>query len=245
MKAMKSNSKGWNTLVLCGALMLPGWAQSSEQKPAEKPAAQAEAKPPAEKSGEKSADATKPGEKPAARAAAATPAITSKPAPAVDPDYVIGIEDVLAVNVWREQEMSRVVTVRPDGKITLPLLGEFEADGQTPKKLETAILAKLSTLVTNPEVSVIVQEIRSQKFNIVGEVQKPGTYPIAGTTTVLDAIAMAGGFKEFARPKKMYILRKHRDGGTVKISVNYDKVIKGETPEQNMKLETKDTLVVP
>ncbi len=180
-----------------------------------------------------------------AAAAKAKPEITSKPAPPVDPDYLIGIDDVLAVNVWREAEMSRVVSVRPDGKITLPLLGEFEAGGQTPKKLEEAILKKLQTLVTNPEVSVIVQEIRSQKYNVVGEVAKPGTYMISGTTTILDAIAMAGGFKEFARPKKMYILRKQRDGSTVRIAVNYAKVIKGEAPEQNIKLETRDTVVVP
>jgi len=167
-----------------------------------------------------------------------------RPLPPTDPDYVIGVEDVLAINVWREPEMSRVVIVRPDGKITLPLLGEFEADGMTPKKLEAVIVKKLETLVTNPDVSVIVQEIRSRKFNVVGEVARPGSYPLSSNMTILDAIALAGGFKDFARPKKMYVLRQHKDG-SVKISINYPKVLKGEAPQQNLKLEARDTIVVP
>lgn len=167
-----------------------------------------------------------------------------RPMAPVDPDYVIGVEDVLAVNVWREPEMSRVVIVRPDGKITLPLLGEFEADGMTPKKLEAVITKKLETLVTNPDVSVIVQEIRSRKFNVIGEVARPGSYPLTNNMTVLDAIALAGGFKDFARPKKMYVLRQHKDS-TVRISVNYPKVLKGEAPQQNLRLEARDTIVVP
>jgi polysaccharide biosynthesis/export protein len=170
---------------------------------------------------------------------------SGKSTPKVDPDYVIGVEDVLAINVWREQEMSRTVSVRPDGKITLPLLGEFEADGKTPKQLEEIILKKLQTLVTNPEVSVIVQEIRSQKFNIVGEVNKPGTYVLSSSMTVLDAIALAGGFRDFAKTKKMYVLRRERDGSTARIPVNYNKIINGGSPEQNVRLVSRDTLVVP
>ncbi|HUS18112.1 MAG TPA: polysaccharide biosynthesis/export family protein [Terriglobales bacterium] len=171
--------------------------------------------------------------------------VAAKPLPKVDPDYVIGVEDVLAINVWREPEMSRSVSVRPDGKITLPLLGEFDADGKTPTQLEAGILKKLQTLVTNPEVSVIVHEIRSQKFNIVGEVNKPGTYALSSSMTVLDAIALAGGFRDFAKPKKMYILRRSRDGVSSRIPVNYNKIIKGESLEQNVRLETRDTLVIP
>lgn len=210
-----------SSLLMVGmALPATGWQAAEEKKPAPLKVAQTAATVPA-------------------------PVVSSKPAPVVDPDYVIGVEDVLAISVWREPEMSRSVTVRPDGKITLPLLGEFEADGMTPKKLEAAILQKLQTLVTNPEVSVIVQDIRSQRFNVVGEVNKPGTFGLSSPMTVLDAIALAGGFKDFARPKKMYILRKFRDGSTVRISVNYNKIIKGEGPDQNIKLQTRDTLVVP
>lgn len=172
-------------------------------------------------------------------------AAAAKPAAGATPDYVIGVEDILGINVWREPEMSRTVAVRPDGKITLPLLGEFEADGKTPKELEAIIVQKIQTLVTNPEVSVIVQDIRSQKFNVVGEVMKPGTYVLSSRMTVLDAIAVSGGFKDFAKPKKMYILRKKRDGTSTRIPVNYSKIITGDAPEQNIALETRDTIVVP
>lgn len=219
------------------------WQTADEKKAAEKPAA-AEKAPAAtpDKAGEGApADKTAGSEKLPAKPQSG---ISMKPMPPEDPDYVIGVEDVLAINVWREPEMSRVVIVRPDGKITLPLLGEFEADGMTPRKLEAVIAKKLETLVTNPDVSVIVQEIRSRKFNVIGEVARPGTYALTNNMTVLDAIALAGGFKDFARPKKMYVLRQQKDG-SVRISVNYPKVLKGEAPQQNLKLEARDTVVVP
>lgn len=227
--------------VLLGTAMTAvAWQSADEKKPADKPAT-AEKAPVAtpNKAEEKAPEAA--GDKTPAKAQAG---ISSKPMAPADPDYVIGIEDVLAINVWREPEMSRVVIVRPDGKITLPLLGEFEANGLTPKKLEESLTKKLETLVTNPEVSVIVQEIRSRKFNVIGEVMRPGSYALTNTMTILDAIALAGGFKDFARPKKMYVLRQQKEG-TVRISVNYPKVLKGEAPQQNLKLEARDTIVVP
>jgi len=215
-------------LMLAAIMALPvAWGQSSPAKKAEDKTAAKSAAPVGDKAEAKTAE------------------VPAKPAVAVAPDYVIGVEDVLGINVWREPEMSRVVAVRPDGKITLPLLGEFEADGKTPKELEAIIVAKIQTLVTNPEVSVIVQEIRSQKFNVVGEVVKPGTYVLSSRMTVLDAIAVSGGFKDFAKPKKMYILRKRRDGTAIRIPVNYPKIISGDSPELNVTLETRDTIVVP
>ncbi len=218
----------WMPMVtLAGALALSGAAQG-QSSDATKPAA--------DKSAVKST---------AEGAAKSAPEIATKQAAAVTPDYVIGVEDVLGISVWREPEMSRTVAVRPDGKITLPLLGEFEADGKTPKELEALIIQKIQKLVTNPEVSVIVQDIRSQKFNVVGEVMKPGTYVLSSRMTVLDAIAVSGGFKDFAKPKKMYILRKRRDGTSTRIAVNYKKIITGDSPEQNLALETRDTIVVP
>jgi polysaccharide export outer membrane protein len=184
--------------------------------------------------------------KPESKAAAASekPAAGQTAAQA-DPDYVIGSEDVLMINVWREPEMSRSVTVRPDGKITLPLIGDFEAAGSTPRQLQDRLSKKLQTLVTNPEVSVIVQEIRSKSFNVIGEVGHPGTFPLSKSMTILDAIALSGGFKDYAKPNKMYVLRRSPDGKTTKIAVNYKKVVRGEAPEQNIELETRDTIVVP
>lgn len=160
-------------------------------------------------------------------------------------DYVIGIDDVLAINVWKETDLSRSVIVRPDGKITLPLAGEIEASGLTPRQLQDKLTKDLENYISKPVVTVIVQEARSQKFNIVGEIQKPGAYVLTNTVTVLDAIALAGGLREWAKAGSIYVLRKRSDGGVQKIPFNYKKVIKGDHPEQNIRLQAKDTVVVP
>jgi len=165
--------------------------------------------------------------------------------PAQRDDYVIGIDDVLAVNVWRENELSRPVIVRPDGKITLPLVGDVEARGLTPKQLQDKLTKDLENYISKPLVTVIVQEAKSQKFNIVGEIQKPSAYVLTNTVTVLDAIAMAGGLREWAKAGSIYILRRRSDGGVQKIPFNYKKVIKGDHPEQNVRLQPGDTVVVP
>ena len=166
-------------------------------------------------------------------------------APAQRDDYVIGIDDVLAINVWKETELSRPVIVRPDGKITLPLVGDIEASGLTPKQLQDRLTKDLENYISKPVVTVIVQEAKSQKFNIVGEIQRPGAYVMTNTVTVLDAIAQAGGLREWAKGGSIYILRKRTDGGVQKIPFNYKKVIKGDHPEQNIRLQAKDTIVVP
>jgi len=162
-----------------------------------------------------------------------------------DDSYVIGSGDVLAINVWNEPSLTRSSLVRPDGKISLPLVGEVQAAGQTPLLLEQNIAVKLRSYITEPQVTVMVQEINSQKYNILGRIAKPGSYLLSATTTVLDAIAQAGGFQDFAKQKDVYILRQNPGGGESRISFNYKDVIKGKHPEQNIKLEPRDTIVVP
>jgi polysaccharide export outer membrane protein len=159
-------------------------------------------------------------------------------------DYVIGESDMLAINVWHEQELSRVLPVRADGKISLPLIGDLTASGSTPAQLQAAIVEKLRSYMENPEVTVIVQEPRSQYFTVVGEVMKPGAYPLGQRLSVLDGLAMAGGFKDFAKIKRMYILRTNRDGTTGKMPFNYKKALGGDTA-QNFMLTARDTIVVP
>jgi polysaccharide biosynthesis/export protein len=159
--------------------------------------------------------------------------------------FVIGNDDVLAINVWKEPEVSRSVPVRSDGRISLPLVGEVEAAGRTPLKLEQDIAAKLKNYVSEPEVTVIVQQINSQKINILGMVAKPGSYPLTSSATVLDAIALAGGFRDFAKKKAIYVLRQNPDGTQTKLPFNYKDVIKGENLSQNVKLQPRDTIVVP
>ena len=162
-----------------------------------------------------------------------------------DDTYVIGADDVLAVNVWKEPDISRSVPVRSDGKISLPLAGEIQAAGQTPKQLEGDIAKKLSSYISDPDVTVIVQQVRSQKFNILGQVGRPGSYPLTGPVTVLDAIAQAGGFKDFAKQKSIYILRTNPDGTQSRLPFNYKDVIKGKNASQNVQIQARDTIVVP
>lgn len=162
-----------------------------------------------------------------------------------DAAYLIGSSDVLAITVWKEPEISKSVPVRPDGKISLPLVGELQAAGRTPLQLEQDIAAKLKTYITNPDVNVIVQQINSEKFNILGRVARPGSFPLTGTTTVLDAIATGGGFLDFAKQKGVYVLRQNSGGGQTRLPFNYKDVVKGKHPEQNIKLQAGDTVVVP
>ncbi|MFY9560058.1 MAG: polysaccharide biosynthesis/export family protein [Terriglobales bacterium] len=188
-----------------------------------------------------------PAPKPSADKQAAENRTGSQPAEKThsDDSYVIGADDVLAVNVWKEPDVTRSVPVRSDGKISLPLVGELQAAGQTPKQLEQEISKRLQSYISEPEVTVIVSESKSQRINILGMVAKPGTYLLTGSATVLDAIAMAGGFKDFAKKKSIYVLRANPDGTQKRIPFNYKEVIKGTNPEQNVKLLPGDTLVVP
>jgi len=160
-------------------------------------------------------------------------------------DYIIGSEDVLAVNVWKEPEISKVLPVRPDGKISLPLIGDTAASGLTPKQLQDNIEKNLEAYMSHPEVTVIVQEAKSQRFNIVGEVERPGSYNLGTPMTVLDAIAVAGGFRDFAKRSKVYVLRANPDGSHSRMPFNYKKVIKGRHSEENVELQAHDTIVVP
>jgi polysaccharide export outer membrane protein len=194
-----------------------------------------------------------------AQAASGTPAQPAESSPASQPtqnvvptatkahddSFVIGNDDVLAINVWKEPDVSRSIPVRSDGKISLPLVGEVQATGRTPLKLEQDIAARLKSYIAEPEVTVIVQQINSQKFNVLGMVNRPGSYPLSNSATVLDAIALAGGFRDFAKQKSIYVLRQNADGTDTKLPFNYKDVVKGHNPTQNIKLQPRDTIVVP
>ena len=180
----------------------------------------------------------------------AVAAATVQPGPpsatkAHDNSFVIGNDDHLTIDVWNEPEVTRSVPVRSDGKISLPLAGELQAAGRTPLQLENDIAAKLLNYITKPVVTVIVEQINSEKFNILGQVAKPGSYPLTAATTVLDGIATAGAFRDFAKQKGIYILRQNPGGGESRIPFNYKEVIKGKNSAQNIKLQPNDTIVVP
>lgn len=173
---------------------------------------------------------------------AGTNSATAKPH---NDTFVIGNDDLLAINVWKEPDISRSVPVRSDGMISLPLVGEVKAAGETPLKLEQDLAARLKNYIDEPEVTVIVQQINSQKFNILGQVNHPGSFVLSNSATVLDAIALAGGFRDFAKQKSIYVLRQAPDGSETRIPFNYKDVVKGKNPQQNVKLQPRDTVVVP
>jgi polysaccharide export outer membrane protein len=157
--------------------------------------------------------------------------------------FVIGLQDVLQVNVWKEPDHSvPQAVVRPDGKITMPLIGDIQAAGFTPKQLGENITERLKTILEIPSVTVIVLRIESRKVSIVGQVAKPGFYPLGAPMTVLDLIAQAGGLTEYAKTKDIKILRK-KDGKT--LNFNYKDVIKGKNLQQNVYLENGDIVLVP
>jgi polysaccharide biosynthesis/export protein len=159
--------------------------------------------------------------------------------------FVIGVEDILNINVWKEPEMSRALPVRPDGMITLPLIGEIKAVGLTPLQLQDQISGSLKKFMADPQVTVIVVEVHSLTFNVVGQVLKPGYYPLTRRMTVLDAIALSGGFQPFAKQKKVYVLRTSANGKQVRLPFNYKDVIKGKRADENIELQPRDTVVIP
>jgi polysaccharide biosynthesis/export protein len=162
-----------------------------------------------------------------------------------DDTFIIGSDDVLSINVWKEPDLTKQIPVRSDGKISLPLLGDIQASGRTPLQLQQDISDKLKSFITDPQVAVIVQQINSTKYNIFGEVTKPGAYVLTGGITIIDAIAAAGGLKDFAKKKGIYVLRINSAGVESRFPFNYDDYIKGKNTKQNILLRPRDTVVIP
>jgi len=185
---------------------------------------------------------------------AAPPPATTAPAPSAapdknagvvvaGPDYQIGPEDGLSINVWKEADLTASLPVRPDGKISLPLLGDVQAAGLTPIELGETITEKLRKFVADPRVTVVVTAINSKRIYMVGEVMHSGGLPMLPHMTVLQALSTAG-LNQFANTKKIYVLRS-QNGKQEKLPVNYRKLVKGEAMEQNYVLQPGDTIVVP
>lgn len=210
-------------IVIFSTLLFAGVAAAQE------PAKPEQAKPDAAKE-------QKPPEKPDAKPAE----IPAAPAPVDPKTYVIGVEDVIQIRVWREQELSSAYVVRPDGKISMPLAGEIEASGATPDALKDRVVAALSATMVKPEVTIEIRQVNSKKYFISGEVNRPGSFSLVTPVTVLEAISNAGGLKEFANGKKILVMR-----GEERLKFNYREVIKGKNMEQNIQLKPGDHVVVP
>jgi polysaccharide biosynthesis/export protein len=175
---------------------------------------------------------------------ASRPAQAAADTVAVDPAYKIGPQDVLRIDVWKEPDVSRVVPVRPDGKITLPLVNDVQAAGLTPVQLAAKISEGLKKYITSPQVTVGVTEINSRRIFVTGEVAHAGAFSLLPNMTVLQALSSSGGFTQFARIKNIYVLRME-DGKQVKHPFNYKDAVSGKHPEQNIMLEGGDVIVVP
>jgi len=159
--------------------------------------------------------------------------------------YVIGPDDVLSVLFWRDKDMSCDVVVRPDGKISLPLVNDVQAGGLTPSELREAVNSEARRFVEDPSVTIVVKEIKSRKVFITGMVEKPGPYPLNGPTTVVQLISVAGGLKEFTDGKRILIMRTDKDGRQTAHLFNYRQVLAGKNLAQNIELQPRDTVVVP
>jgi polysaccharide biosynthesis/export protein len=153
--------------------------------------------------------------------------------------YLLGPEDVIFIRVWRQPDFTGPVTVRPDGKITLPLVGDLQAAGLTPEKLGVSIKEALTQFINSPDVQVSVTDVRSKKYFIDGEVKRTGPYPLVTATTVLEALSNCGGFQDFANRKDIHILR-----GSKILHFNWSAVTKGKKLEQNIELENGDHIIV-
>ena len=173
-------------------------------------------------------------------ASAPTPSISSPGASVDTKTFKVGPQDILKVVVWREQDFSGLYTVHSDGKITLPLVGDIQAGGLTAEEIQKNVVSALSKLIQKPNVTVTVQQVLSQRYYMDGGVGRPGEYQLSAPTTVLEALSIAGGLREFANGKKIYILR-----GSDRIRFNYKDVIKGKNLDQNVQLQPGDHVIVP
>jgi len=189
---------------------------------------------------QQSTPAKPPAQQPAAASAGSSAA---KPATS-DPNYVIGAQDVLDISVWKEPELSRSVPVRPDGKISMPLLNDVQAAGLTPMQLTAQITTNLKKYIADPQVTIVITQINSQRIYILGEVNRAGAFPLLPGMTMLEALSSAGGFTIFANVKKIYLMRKV-NGQEQRYPFNYKDVVRGKSTEQNFTLQPGDTIVVP
>jgi polysaccharide export outer membrane protein len=160
------------------------------------------------------------------------------------PGYVIGVDDHLAITFWRDKDLSAEVVVRPDGRISLPLINDVEVAGLTPEQLRERLLQAAGRFIADPSVTVIVKDIHSRRAFITGNVEKPGMYPLNGPMTVLQLIATAGGLREFVGARNVVIVRREAEREQ-RFSFDYQAVIKGRNLQQNIELRPGDTVIVP
>lgn len=169
-----------------------------------------------------------------------------RPSLIVTSDYIIGPEDVLDITVWKNVDLSKTVQVRPDGQISMPLIGDISAVGKTTGGLRAEIAARLTSFMENPTVSIVVSQVNSYAVYVLGEVVKPGKYPLKSKTTLLQAVTLAGGFTPVAARNKIVVFRFRKDNeGLQKLNASYDDIVLRDGSHQNIELKPGDQIVVP
>jgi polysaccharide export outer membrane protein len=229
-----------------------GWKVADEGQTQEKavPPEERAARPPQSQTPDNPRGAAPPAAPETPKAIETSPANLAAPKPSRDVKvpgaapvdartYVIGPEDVIFVRVWRDNDVSGQFLVRPDGRISVPLIGDVTASERTPEQLEKDIAERLSKFIRDPQVNVGILAVGSKKYFILGEVNKPGAFPLVVPTNVLEALVNAGGFRDFANTSKITILR-----GSKHFTFNYKQVTRGKKPEQNLLLEPGDKIIV-
>lgn len=192
------------------------------------------------------AHAASPGQNPSSPEGQSVNQFAEKSSLIVTPDYIIGPEDVLEVTVWKNADLSKSVQVRPDGRISMPLIGDVSAVGRTTSQLTADIANRLRSFMENPVVSIVVNQVNSYLIYVLGEVKTPGRYPLKSKTTLLQAITLAGGFTPVAARNKIVVFRFGRDGeGLIKIKASYDDIVLRDGTSQNIELKPGDQIVIP
>lgn len=176
----------------------------------------------------------------------AAPGAAEKSLLIVTPEYIIGPEDVLEITVWKNADLSKQVQVRPDGRISLPLLGDISAVAKTPTQLTEEISTGLRAYMENPTISIMIKDVQSYNIYVLGEVNKPGKFPLKSKTTLLQGITVAGGFTPMAARNKIVVFRFTKDGeGQTKLKASYDDIVVRDGSSQNIELKPGDQIVVP
>jgi len=215
---------------------MAAWAEQAVAQESQPPAAPAQQNPPADSNASPAAGAA------VDPARMAAPAAATKSAPPSTKTYIIGAEDVLKIVIWNNAPMSGEFSVRPDGAISIPLIGDVMVASKTPQEVEADITRRLvdGQLIRDPHVSVGLSAVHSKKYYIQGEVNKPGAYDLVVPTTIMEGLVNAGGFRDFANTRKIRILR-----GSQEMKFNYNEVSHGKHREQNVYLEPGDQIIVP
>jgi polysaccharide export outer membrane protein len=229
----------------CGVAAAQQSASATAVQPVSQSVSQAQTNPPVQSASQPITDGQSSDGQAGSQASDSPPMADIASSTGTSSPYRIGVDDIITISVWHEPDLSRNVPVRPDGKISLPLVGDVQAAGKTAMGLQAELKTDLAKFVKDPELTVIVSDIRSRRINVIGQVNRPGAYSLTQSMGVVDAIAAASGLRDFAKTNDIYVLRETADGKRLRLTFDYRNVIKGKKGAQDIMLQPRDTVVIP